>query len=95
MCSCVTVISQSVQKARKEYFCGLSDVIGDVEFERGKLSFGEIRSLVTYHRNRRKIKVGDVYVRQFNEQDGERYEWMARKDIYDLLNKYDMFPCSC
>lgn len=95
MCSCITVIHSSTQKAKKEYECGLAEHVGEVEFPRGKMKFGEIRSLVIYHRNKRRIKPGDLYVRQFNEYEGDTYTWRGKKDIYDLLCKYDLFPCVC
>jgi hypothetical protein len=95
MCSCITVIRQSEHRSKKERYCGLSEHVGEVDFPRGKLSFSEIKSLVIYQRNKRKIMPGDIYVSQFNKYEGETYTWLAKKDIYNLLCKHDLFPCVC
>jgi len=95
MCSCVFVIKQTEHVSRKERDCMINEFIGDTEFERDKLSFSELRALVVYERNKRKIKPGDKYIRQFNKMGGLIYEWIAKKDIFDIICKYDLMPCSC
>lgn len=95
MCSCVLVINQTEHVSRKERNCMISEFIEDLEFERDKLSFTELRALATYQRNGRKIMPKEKYIRQFNKSEGDVYEWIAKKDIFDIICKYGLMPCSC
>ncbi len=86
----VEVLHDSTQKARKQYNCDLAWFINDIEFEPGKLSFSELRTLAEYKANNKKILKGDFYVRQFNKQEGDTYTFRAKKDVWDLLAKHDL-----
>lgn len=85
----VTVICQTTHKARKAFVCGLAEHAGEVHWPRG-MAFSELRSLVTYQRNKRRVVPGDTYVRQFNEYEGDTYVWKARKDIFEIFCKYGL-----
>lgn len=80
---------QVIHRARRSYDCDLAGFVGDVNFPRG-MKFSEIRQLIIYQRNRRKILKGDTYVRQFNILEGDTYTWRANKAIWDIFCKYDL-----
>ncbi len=84
------VLHQSITKARKQYDCDLAWFIYDIEFSHCKMSFSELRILAEYKINNKKIMKGDIYIRQFNKKDGDVFTFRAKKDVWDLLNKYDL-----
>jgi len=88
----VECIRSTVSRSKKERYCDLSEHVGNIDFPRGKLSFTELRTLSIYHRNKRRIMLGDLYVSQFNKYQGDHYTWRAHKGIYDLLNRHGLFP---
>lgn len=88
----VECIRSSVSRSKIERPCDLSEHVGNIDFPRDVLSFGEIRILVSYHRNKRRIMPGELYVRQFNKYEGDAYTWIAHKGIFDLLCRHKLFP---
>lgn len=85
------VISQTEQKARKDYVCDLGETVGDTEFPKG-MTFAERRILVRYQQKRRRILKGEMYIRQFNELEGDTYTFIMDKGMYEIFCKYDLFP---
>lgn len=95
----ITVIHSETLKARKAYYDDGWDMIQEFEgpmMKDPKLTFAEKRMLVKYKRWKgtfsAKILPGQLYVRQFNNMDGDTYVWRTKKEFFDLANKYDLFP---
>ena len=103
----IDVISNTTQKAKKEYYDDAWDFIQEwisggcwVHGERNNsprkhITFTEGRFLAKVRRGEikgSKILVGQEYVRQFNKYEGDTYTWRTKKEFYDLASKYDLFP---
>lgn len=88
----VRVIFESTHRARKEYDCMACDYftsfycISDVDF-----SFSELRVLALARKNKGMIKKGDVYIRQSNVYEGERYTFTAIPKVHDLMIKHELY----
>jgi hypothetical protein len=100
----VEVISSTEHKAKKVYnddcwefiseWIGEGCPVGTIK-KPEKITFSEARMLVKYRRDYKsagKIQIGQVYVRQFNKYEGDAYTWRAKKELYELACKYDLFP---
>jgi hypothetical protein len=94
MCGCVEVIRQTEHRSRIDRHCNASEFIGDIDFPRG-MTFSELRSLSIYQKNKHKILKGEIYISQFNKYEGDVYTWNCKKDIFKILCKYNLLPCSC
>lgn len=95
----VTVIHSGTFKARKTYNDDGWDTIQEFDgpsLGDPKLTFAEKRTLVKYRRWKgqqpHKILPGQMYERQFNNMDGDVYTWRTKKEFFDLMSKYDLFP---
>lgn len=86
----IEVISHTEQTARKDYHDDLRDIF-DYGWRPIGMTISERRTWIKY-RDRRGIKKGDKYVRQFNKMDGDTYTWRAWEPMYKIFSKYDWFP---
>lgn len=100
----INVIHHSEQVARKDYHDDGAEWIH--EWIQGgcyipaqypkikKPTFSEYRILVSFRNNPSKYRInkGEKYVRQFNNIDGDTFVFRMKSDLYNLANKYDLFP---
>lgn len=96
MCSCIQVINEGVvKKARKDHECGASLFIRDHVHELSwlKLKFSELREVVRMKNNGWKIKKGDSYIWQFNNNHGDVYLFKANKTIHEICVRHGLYPC--
>lgn len=88
----IEVIQHKELRARKEYDCQASDYLKEgLQYVKGEISFSDLRIISKIQAENHKILKGQKYIKQFNKQDGLIYNWIARKDSYDLCVKYNLF----
>lgn len=93
----IQVISHKrIKSARKEHSCDACEYMLNFgtfnEFcQNTTLTFAEKRSLVRAKQNKYKIHKGDSYIRQFNSQEGQIYEFKAIPEIHAICIKYDVY----
>ena len=85
------IIKQTEPRARKDYSCNLAESAGEIDWPTG-MTFSEIRSLVIYQNKGRKILKGEIYICQFNEWEGQVYQFKMDKSIFEIFCKYRLFP---
>jgi hypothetical protein len=103
----VEVINNCVRKARKEYYDDGWDIIQEwirngcyIEPQRGikpvkRITFSEGRFLIKVRRGEivgHKILPNQLYQYQFNKMDGDAYYWRTKKEFYELICKYELWP---
>jgi hypothetical protein len=89
-------ISTKLLKARKDHHDDSFNWIeGALPYIRssGKLSFTELRAIAESIKNGWLIKKGQIYERQYNEQDGTTYTFKTLPAIGKICQKLDLYQC--
>lgn len=88
-----TVIHQSKQVARKEYDCDASIFITEclLPYDTSPLTFTEKRQVVIARRNNYKIQKGQVYIRQFNNQEGQVFTFRAIPEMHAICVRLKLY----
>jgi hypothetical protein len=88
-----SLIAQKTIKARKEYSDDSADFLNMDDWWRssGKLKFSELRSIAKLKANNWKILPGQMYVRQYCEQDGLTYTFKSLPEILAICLKHHLF----
>ena len=86
------LINEITPIARKDYYCMACDWINNgIGFNGIGFSFSEYREIVKAKQNGFKIKKGEKYIRQFLNDGGGCYEFIAKQSIHDICVKHDLY----
>lgn len=89
----VTVLSEKIVTARKNYCCNASEFLRDgINDLRGRLSFKELRAIADARKQNWKVIAGERCLVQNNKGDGEMYTFRARPEIHAICSKFDFYP---
>lgn len=86
----IEVIFESTPIARKDHDCMACEWVrhsGIFEY----LTFAEKKAVVRAKRNMYKIKKGQIYIRQFNSDCGDKWTFKAIPEMHDICLKYDLY----
>lgn len=89
-----SLISSKTIKARKDHADDSAEFIGmDEGWYRsgGRLTFSELRSIARLKANNWKILKGQLYTRQYCEQDGQTYTFKSLPDILAICIKHRLY----
>lgn len=87
------LIAESRPKARKEYECLAYGVICNTGWTVDDLDLneGELASIAQIEERGGKIQKGEVYVRQFCEQNGDHYSWIANIEMHQICLDHELY----
>lgn len=86
----MTILREGIRKARKNHYCNGSETIQSYVHE-GIFTISELRTIVKARREEYKILKGTNYYYQVNTYMGEIHTWKCRTDMYDLIDKYNLW----
>ena len=87
----VEILSQSTQKANKDYHCDASEWLMNNGFGYCDFSFSEKRVIAKARRNKYRITKGDMYLKQNNKFSGEIYTFRAIPEIHAICINHDLY----
>lgn len=89
-------ISTQILIARKDHRDDSADwLLQDFSYIRssGRLTFSELRTIAHLKANNWMIKKGQLYERQYNEQDGETFTFKTLPAIGKICTKLGLYEC--
>ena len=89
----ITVLSESMPKARKTHRCMASEIILGSGINGFGYSFSDLRIIVAAKKNKFKIVKGQHYLRQNNKCDGDIYTFKAIPEMHQICLDHDLYEC--
>ena len=89
----ITILSQSIPKARKPHSCMASEFICGAGVNGFGYSFSELRVIAKAKKNKFKIIKGQKYLRQNNICDGDIYTFKAIPEMHQICLDHDLYEC--
>lgn len=89
----VTVLSESMPKARKSHSCMASEIILAGGINGFGYSFSDLRIIAKAKKNKFQIIKGQEYIRQNNKCDGDIYTFKAIPGMHQICIDHDLYEC--
>ena len=88
----IELLSETTQRARKEYGCDASEFLyANCLSDLDGITFTEKKAIANARRNNWKIKPGEEYFKQISKYDGEFCMFRAIPAIDEICRKYDLY----